>query len=61
MQKPSSLVLKLLHQAVLDLEKSPGLTEEETRWLQEFDSHLIAQSAVIWQPPEPSLPKFTSF
>ena len=46
LQKPSSLVRKMLHKAVLDMQRSPNLSKEEVQWLQEFAACITAEFSV---------------
>lgn len=51
MQKQPSLhVRNLLETAVLHLQHSPGLSDEEVRWIQEFAAHLITEFSVLKEP-----------
>ena len=47
MQRPSSQIFQLLQGAVLELQQSPDLTEEEVRWLQQYAMHLISEFIVL--------------
>jgi hypothetical protein len=45
--QPSLQVRNLLETAVLHLQHSPDLSEEEVRWIQQFAMHLIAEFSVL--------------
>ena len=45
--QPSIHVRNLLETAVLHLQHSPDLSEEEVRWVQEFAAHLITEFSVL--------------
>ena len=45
--QPSIHVRNLLETAVLHLQHSPDLSEEEVRWIQQFASHLITEFSVL--------------
>jgi len=45
--QPSIHVRNLLETAVLHLQHSPDLSEEEVRWIQEFAAHLITEFSVL--------------
>jgi hypothetical protein len=47
MPQPSIHVRNLLETAVLHLQHSPELSEEEVRWIQEFAAHLITEFSVL--------------
>jgi hypothetical protein len=46
MQQPSIHVRNLLETAVLHLQHSPDLSEEDVRWIQQFAAHLITEFSV---------------
>ena len=50
MPQPSIHVRNLLETAVLHLQHSPDLNEEEVRWIQEFAAHLITEFSVLKEP-----------
>ena len=54
LQKPSSLVRKMLHKAVLNMQRSPNLSEEEVQWLQEFAASITAEFSVTNQVEAPA-------
>lgn len=45
--QPSLHVRNLLETAVLHLQHSPELSEEEVRWVQQFAMHLITEFSVL--------------
>jgi hypothetical protein len=45
--QPSIHVRNLLETAVLHLQHSPDLSEEEVRWVQQFAAHLITEFSVL--------------
>jgi hypothetical protein len=45
--QPSIHVRNLLETAVLHLQHSPDLSEEEVRWIQQFAAHLITEFSVL--------------
>jgi hypothetical protein len=45
--QPSIHVRNLLETAVLHLQHSPELSEEEVRWIQQFAAHLITEFSVL--------------
>jgi hypothetical protein len=47
MQQPTIHVRNLLETAVLHLQHSPELSEEEVRWIQQFAAHLITEFSVV--------------
>ena len=47
MTQPSIHVRNLLETAVLHLQHSPDLTEEEVLWIQQFAAHLITEFSVL--------------
>ena len=47
MQRPSLHVQNLLETAVLHLQHSPELSEEDVRWIQQFAAHLITEFSVL--------------
>jgi len=47
MPQPSIHVRNLLETAVLHLQHSPDLSEEEVRWIQQFAAHLITEFSVL--------------
>jgi hypothetical protein len=53
MQRPSSQISQLLQGAVLELQQSPDLTEEEVRWLQQYALHLISEFSVLKETDVP--------
>jgi len=48
--QPSLHVRNLLETAVLHLQHSPDLSEEEVQWIQQFAMHLIAEFSVSKEP-----------
>jgi len=50
MQQPSIRVRNLLETAVLQIQHSPDLSEEEVRWIQQFAAHLIMEFGVLNEP-----------
>ena len=50
MQQPSIRVRNLLETAVLQIQDSPDLSEEEVRWIQQFAAHLIMEFGVLNEP-----------
>jgi hypothetical protein len=46
---PSIHVRNLLETAVLHLQHSPDLSEEDVRWIQQFAAHLITEFSVLKQ------------
>jgi hypothetical protein len=50
MPHPSIHVRNLLETAVLHLQHSPDLSEEEVRWIQQFAAHLITEFNVLKEP-----------
>jgi len=50
MPQPSIHVRNLLETAVLHLQHSPDLREEEVRWIQELAAHLITEFSVLKEP-----------
>lgn len=50
MHQPSIHVRNLLETAVLHLQHSPDLSEEEVRWIQQFAAHLITEFSVLKEP-----------
>jgi hypothetical protein len=50
MPQPSIHVRNLLETAVLHLQHSPDLSEEEVRWIQELAAHLITEFSVLKEP-----------
>ena len=50
MPQPSIHVRNLLETAVLQLQHSPDLSEEEVRWIQQFAAHLITEFSVRKEP-----------
>jgi len=61
--QPSIHVRNLLETAVLHLQHSLDLSEEEVRWIQQFAMHLITEFNVLKEPdiaetvPIPAMPK----
>ena len=53
MHQPSIHVRNLLETAVLHLQHSPDLSEEEVRWIQQFAAHLITEFSVLKEPEIP--------
>lgn len=47
MQQPSIHVRNLLETAVLRLQHSPDLNEDDVRWIQQFAAHLITELSVL--------------
>jgi hypothetical protein len=47
MPQPSIQVRTLLERAVLHIQHSPDLSEEEVRWIQQFAAHLITEFSVL--------------
>ena len=47
MQQPSIQVRNLLETAVLQIQHSPDLSEDEVRWIQQFAAHLITEFNVL--------------
>jgi len=47
MPEPSIHVRNLLETAVLQVQHSPDLTENDVRWIQQFAAHLIAEFSVL--------------
>jgi len=47
MPPPSIHVRNLLETAVLHLQHSPDLSEEDVRWIQQFAAHLITEFNVL--------------
>jgi hypothetical protein len=45
--QPSIHVRNLLETAVLHVQHSPDLSEEEVRWIQQFAAHLITEFSVL--------------
>jgi hypothetical protein len=45
--QPSIHVRNLLETAVLHLQHSPDLSEEEVRWVQQFAAHSITEFSVL--------------
>src|SRR3954464_13742445 len=45
--QPSIHVRNLVETAVLHLQHSPDLSEEEVRWIQQFAAHLITEFSVL--------------
>ena len=43
MQEPSIRVRNLLETAVLQIQHSPDLSEEEVRWIQQFAAHVMTE------------------
>jgi len=54
--QPSLHVRNLLETAVLHLQHSPDLDEEEVRWIQQFAIHLIAEFSVLKETGIPRIP-----
>jgi hypothetical protein len=54
--QPSIHVRNLLETAVLHLQHSPDLSEEEVRWIQQFAAHLITEFSVLKEPEVPHAP-----
>jgi len=52
--QPSLHVRNLLETAVLHLQHSPDLSEEEVRWIQQFAMHLISEFSVLKETDIPS-------
>ena len=52
MPQPSIQVRNLLEIAVLHLQHSPDLSEEEVRWIQQFAAHLITEFSVLKEPDQ---------
>jgi len=50
MQLPSIQVRNLIETAVLQIQHSPDLSEEEVRWIQQFAAHLITEFSVLKEP-----------
>jgi len=50
MQQPSIQVRNLLETAVLQIQHSPDLNDEEVRWIQQFAAHLITEFSVLKEP-----------
>jgi len=50
MPQPSLHVRNLLETAVLHLQHSPDLNEEEVQWIQQFAAHLITEFSVLKEP-----------
>jgi hypothetical protein len=50
MQQPSIQVRNLLETAVLQIQHSPDLSEEEVRWIQQFAAHMITEFSVLKEP-----------
>jgi hypothetical protein len=50
MPQPSIRVRNLLETAVLHLQHSPDLSEEEVRWIQHLAAHLITEFSVLKEP-----------
>ena len=50
MPQPSIHVRNLLEKAVLHLQHSPDLSEEEVRWIQQFAMNLITEFNVLKEP-----------
>jgi hypothetical protein len=50
MPQPSIHVRNLLETAVLHLQHSPDLSEEDVRWIQQFAAHLITEFNVLNEP-----------
>ena len=50
MQQPSIRVRNLLETAVLQIQHSPDLSEEEVRWIQQFAAHLVMEFGVLNEP-----------
>jgi hypothetical protein len=50
MQQPSIQVRNLLETAVLQIQHSPDLSEEEVRWIQQFAAHMITAFSVLKEP-----------
>ena len=48
--QPSIQVRNLLETAVLQIQHSPDLSEEEVRWIQQFAAHLITEFSVLKEP-----------
>ena len=48
--QPSLHVRNLLETAVLHLQHSPELSEEEVQWIQQFAAHLITEFSVLKEP-----------
>lgn len=45
--QPSIHVRNLIETAVLHLQHSPELSEDEVRWIQQFAAHLITEFSVL--------------
>jgi hypothetical protein len=56
MQRPSLHVQNLLETAVLHLQHSPELSEEDVRWIQQFAAHLITEFNVLKESEIVSVP-----
>ena len=54
--QPSLHVRNLLETAVLHLQHSPELSEEEVRWVQQFAMHLITEFSVLKETEIPLIP-----
>ena len=50
MQQPSIQVRNLLETAVLQIQHSPDLSEEEVHWIQQFAGHLITEFSMLNEP-----------
>ena len=50
MPQPSIQVRNLLETAVLQIQHSPDLSEEDVRWIQAFAAHLITEFGVVKEP-----------
>ena len=50
MRQPSIHVRNLLETAVLQVQHSPDLNEDDVRWIQQFAAHLITELSVIKEP-----------
>jgi len=50
MPQPSIHVRNLLETAVLHMQHSPDLSEDEVRWIQQFAAHLITEFSVLKEP-----------
>ena len=48
--QPSIQVRNLLETAVLQIQHSPDLSEEEVRWIQQFAARLITEFSVLKEP-----------
>lgn len=54
--QPSIRVRNMLETAVLHLQHSPDLSEEEIHWIQEFAAHLITEFSVLKESDVPYAP-----